>query len=228
MGGDEETDADGTKRRGKKDDKVVATVLGYLVIVGSTMYKLPQIMRIHKAGSARGVSLAMLSMDSVHYVFTLAYSIFHGHPLSIYGENFAQYASAFTLILQVFRYERRASPAKVARVAAALIAFAATAIRGPALMGKEIGGPLLDVMKSSTMALQFGSLPQVIQNWRTRSAGELSLVSFSLGSLGGLVRLYTTLAKVGHDRKMALTPLMSAAINLTIVSQILFYRRGGR
>uniref|UniRef100_A0A7S1RAF2 Solute carrier family 66 member 3 n=1 Tax=Alexandrium catenella TaxID=2925 RepID=A0A7S1RAF2_ALECA len=194
------------------------------------MYKLPQIMRIHRARSAAGISLLGSSMAAADNLFSIAYSLANRHPVSTYGENVPQLATICLIILQILRYEFRVALAPLAACGCGMLAAAGAVCSVHRLLGARAGAALLGAMKASSMALSLtGSLPQVLQNWRARSAGELSLATSSLGLLGSWVRMYTVLKQLAGDKKMVAGQTVSVVSNTTLVLQILLYtRRGGR
>mmetsp|Transcript_1988 Transcript_1988/g.4059 ORF Transcript_1988/g.4059 Transcript_1988/m.4059 type:complete len:239 (+) Transcript_1988:73-789(+) len=210
-------------------DKLLAHILGYAVIVGSTLYKLPQIVRIHRARSATGISLLASSMAAVDNLFSIAYSVANRHPISTYGENVPQFMTICTIILQILRYEYRAPLASLTACGCGMLAVTSTICSVPRLLGARAAAMLLDTMKALAMALSLtGSLPQVLQNLRARSAGELSLATSSLGLLGSWVRMYTVLKQLASDKKMVAAQTVSVVSNTTWVLQILLYSRRGR
>uniref|UniRef100_M8C1K2 Mannose-P-dolichol utilization defect 1 protein homolog n=1 Tax=Aegilops tauschii TaxID=37682 RepID=M8C1K2_AEGTA len=64
----------------------LSTVLGYFIIAGSIVTKLPQILKILKHGSVRGLSVASFELELIGYTIALAYCIHKGLPFSAYGE----------------------------------------------------------------------------------------------------------------------------------------------
>lgn len=55
--------------------------------MGGSIVKLPQIVKIVRGKSARGLSLASYLLDTGSLVITVAYNIRHEFPWSTYGEN---------------------------------------------------------------------------------------------------------------------------------------------
>lgn len=228
MAGDhEELDRSKEDIRSKQPgDKWLARLLGYAVITGSTMYKLPQIMRIHRARSARGISLLTASLDTANYLFSGAYSFAHHHPISGYGENVPQLVSICIIILQILRYEYGARATFLAACGCTMVAATVAICFAPILLGARIGNALLRSLKASTMAMSLtGTLPQIIQNWKARSAGELSLATSSLGLLGSWVRMYTVLRQLAGDGTMVAAQSVSVLSNSLLVLQIAAYGR---
>jgi hypothetical protein len=62
-------------------------LLGAVVIAGSSLSKLPQILNIYRANSTSGLSIAMYCMESACQLTTILYHVRNGHGFSVWGEN---------------------------------------------------------------------------------------------------------------------------------------------
>ena len=66
---------------------VISKVLGYGIVAGSLLVKLPQILKIAKAGSVAGLSGASINIEMLASTCSLAYYVGLGYPFSTWGEN---------------------------------------------------------------------------------------------------------------------------------------------
>jgi mannose-P-dolichol utilization defect protein 1 len=66
---------------------VASKVVGYGVIAGSALVKLPQILKIRAAGSVDGISHASVLFDFVSTLINVSYFLPLGYPFSTWGEN---------------------------------------------------------------------------------------------------------------------------------------------
>ena len=66
---------------------VISKVLGYGIVAGSALVKLPQILKIAKAGSVAGLSGASINIEMLASTCSLAYYVGLGYPFSTWGEN---------------------------------------------------------------------------------------------------------------------------------------------
>lgn len=66
---------------------VASKVIGYGVIAGSALVKLPQILKIRTAGSVDGISHASVLFDFVSTLINVSYFLPLGYPFSTWGEN---------------------------------------------------------------------------------------------------------------------------------------------
>ncbi|KAJ4828973.1 hypothetical protein Tsubulata_036933 [Turnera subulata] len=81
----------GSLRDGKFPEKdcllpLISKLLGYLIVAASTTVKLPQILKILKHRSVRGLSVTAFELEVVGYTITLAYCVHKGLPFSAFGE----------------------------------------------------------------------------------------------------------------------------------------------
>ncbi|KAK3909054.1 Mannose-P-dolichol utilization defect 1 protein-like protein [Frankliniella fusca] len=61
--------------------------LGYGIILGSVMVKVPQILKIYRASSGEGISLTGVLLDLSAITANVAYSYVLGYPFSAWGEG---------------------------------------------------------------------------------------------------------------------------------------------
>ncbi|GFY95963.1 mannose-P-dolichol utilization defect 1 protein [Actinidia rufa] len=81
----------GSLSDGKLPDKdcllpLISKLLGYCIVAASTTVKLPQILKILKHQSVRGLSVVAFELEVVGYTIALAYCLHKGLPFSAYGE----------------------------------------------------------------------------------------------------------------------------------------------
>lgn len=65
----------------------VSKILGFGIVLGGSIVKVPQIVKIVRGKSARGLSLSSYVLDTASLAITVAYNIRHEFPWSTYGEN---------------------------------------------------------------------------------------------------------------------------------------------
>ncbi|KAG5463574.1 MAG: hypothetical protein BJ554DRAFT_6357 [Olpidium bornovanus] len=65
----------------------VSKALGFAIVVGGSVVKLPQVLKIVNGRSAQGLSMASALLETAGYVVSLAYNIRLGNPFSTYGET---------------------------------------------------------------------------------------------------------------------------------------------
>ncbi|KAK6115924.1 hypothetical protein DH2020_008193 [Rehmannia glutinosa] len=65
---------------------LISKLLGYCIVAASTTVKLPQILKILKHSSVRGLSVVSFELEVIGYTIALAYCLHKGLPFSAYGE----------------------------------------------------------------------------------------------------------------------------------------------
>jgi uncharacterized protein with PQ loop repeat len=83
---------------------LASKLLGYAIVAASTTVKLPQILKILKHGSVRGLSVASFELEVVGYTIALAYCIHKGLPFSAYGELAFLLIQAIILVAIIYYY----------------------------------------------------------------------------------------------------------------------------
>lgn len=76
------------RRGGAKVDglTLLSTAMGYVIIAGSMLFKVPQAVRIFRKKSAEGLSASMYILETAGIAMSLAFSMKNAFPFSTYGE----------------------------------------------------------------------------------------------------------------------------------------------
>lgn len=69
-------------------------------------------------------------------------------------------------------------------------------------------------------------LPQVVKNWRTKSAGDLSFGTFGLFTVG--VVLWLVYGVMIGNAPIVVSNVVTLTLNVANLGQMLYYRRSGR
>ncbi|KAI7842633.1 hypothetical protein COHA_003737 [Chlorella ohadii] len=165
----------------------LAVVVGWLVIAGSCIRSLPQILRILKNKSVRGLSLTSFSSELFCYMVSVAYNVTHGYAFSTFGDTAICALQNAAIIGLIFRLGTVARGTQLA-VSAALAAA------GWWLFAGGCPPAVLTALQTGSVALLAlgGRLPQILLNLRRGNSGELSLGTCALSFVGNLARVFTT------------------------------------
>ena len=214
--------------------------LGIGIVVGGSIMKVPQLLLsasslfsfadpvVHlgcapvvSARSARGVSLVAYVLETLSYAITLAYSYRNEFPFSTYGENFFLTIQNIVITLLIVHYNPPASlvarsPVQRAVLSSqAMLACVAALVVAPASM--------LSLFQLATLPLSlFSKLPQIRQNHRAQSTGQLSAFAVIAQVGGCLARLFTTAAEVG-DPIITAGFALALALNIVLGAQMWMY-----
>ncbi|KIK63108.1 hypothetical protein GYMLUDRAFT_163817 [Collybiopsis luxurians FD-317 M1] len=174
----------------------LSKALGIGIVVGGSIMKLPQLLLILRGRSARGLSLSAYVLETLAYGINLAYSFRNMFPFSTYGENlFLTIQNVLITLLIIYytpsiRLTRRRRNAQLSYTLLGLLVGVFILYYSPMV--------ILAFLQLSTLPLSLTSkVPQIRQNYRAQSTGQLS--AFAVGSqiVGCLARLFTTATEVG-------------------------------
>ena len=176
------------------------------------------------AKSARGLSLTAYVLETFSYAINLAYSSRNGFPFSTYGENFFLTVQNVFITFLIILYNASsprpltAPPNPTGRLLTAALAtfavgFALFTAPASALAAAQLGTLPLSL---------FSKLPQIAQNHRARSTGQLSAFAVVSQIAGCAARLFTTAQEV-NDPLVAAGFALALALNLIVGVQMYAY-----
>lgn len=197
-----------------------STVLGYAVVVGAVILKVPQILKIVRGGNANGVSLTGNLLETAGYTISASWGIARQLQFKDYGENIFVLVQLVVLCLLIARHQRRVGSTVGTLTALALSLYALS----QNLISPTIHEALLTVQIGLGIASR---LPQIYLNYRQRATGQLSFITFFLAFGGGGARLITTALNVPWEKGKAMILLQYAftvTLNGIILGQILLYK----
>ncbi|KAH6874477.1 hypothetical protein BKA70DRAFT_1208710 [Coprinopsis sp. MPI-PUGE-AT-0042] len=197
--------------------------LGVGIVVGGSIMKVPQILLIVNARSARGLSLPSYVLETLAYGITLAYSMRNHFPFSTYGENlFLSFQNVLITFLIIFYAPPALSPsASNSKQAKFILATLATGITSYSLSSLPL--QTLTILQLATLPLSLLSkLPQIMQNHSSKSTGQLSAFAVFSQIAGCLARLFTTSQEVG-DNIVAAGFFLALVLNVVLGTQLYMY-----
>ncbi|KAJ7451848.1 hypothetical protein B0H11DRAFT_311694 [Mycena galericulata] len=191
--------------------------LGIGIVVGGSIMKVPQLLLIVRAQSARGLSLPAYILETLSYAITLEYAYRNEFPFSTYGENLFLTLQNVVITLLIILYTPRVADKTFNAVVASLgmLAFFLTISLIPL--------PLLALLQLTTLPLSlFSKLPQIQQNYRAQSTGQLSAFAVISQIAGCAARLFTTATEVG-DSIVAAGFALALVLNVVLGAQLWLY-----
>ncbi|ORZ11641.1 hypothetical protein BCR41DRAFT_378198 [Lobosporangium transversale] len=143
--------------------------LGFGIVAGGAIVKVPQIIKIISARSAVGVSLSSYMLETLACVISLAYNIRQNNPLSTYGGHSSS------------QFRTWLSWNTTAFVVLSSFLF----------LGNILGA--LAFLQAATIPINlFSKVPQIIENYKNGSTGQLAAFTVFNYFAGSLARVYTT------------------------------------
>uniref|UniRef100_A0A7S1NI11 Mannose-P-dolichol utilization defect 1 protein homolog n=1 Tax=Eutreptiella gymnastica TaxID=73025 RepID=A0A7S1NI11_9EUGL len=198
---------------------LISLLLSYAIVAGSFTLKLPQILKIMKSGSARGISLSMLQMELFGYAISALYNFGQGYDLSTYAENVVILFQNLALVVIVASYQKRIDLTLIVGMALFFLWVILTAVEAH------------PVLPSATWALMtfgniplfaFSRIPQIMTNFKTKDVGVTAVSGFILAWGGNIARIFTTLVEV-NDPVILAGFCINAVLNGTIIVQCFMY-----
>ncbi|SCV70310.1 BQ2448_1704 [Microbotryum intermedium] len=196
----------------------ISKALGLAIVLGGIIVKLPQIIKIINARSARGLSLSSYLLDTASTAIVVAYNVRNSFPWSTYGENVFLLAQNVVIIGLVVLYSAEPT-APLILLLSALGLMLAYVLSSPDLLPL----PHLSLLLSASIPLTLSSkVPQILENQKNRSTGQLSGFLVASQVLGCLARVFTTLTETG-DRVLWWGFVMTTLMNAIIAVQMWVY-----
>ena len=226
-GGSEELVQSSTKTALNKLSKVqispemFSQFLGYIIISGSALFKIPQVVRIVQHKRSKGISLSMFALETVGMLLSLAFSIRSNFPISTYGETYFIVAQNLMILFCMSLYDEVPPMHRlIVAMAISSILFSLTlnASLTPMWLVKYLGAlsiPLLNLAR----------IPQLYLNWKNKSTGELAPSTLIIQCVGNIIRIFTTFVQVKNPLFMAST-LIAFVFNGGLCLQTFIYGSG--
>lgn len=196
----------------------LSKALGLGIVLGGSIVKVPQIIKIVSSRSARGLSLSSYLLDTASTAIAVAYNARNGFAFSTYGELVFLLAQNVVIIALIVLYKPGKSLPTLATVGA-LLAASGYALSSPSLVSPGT----LQLLQASSIPLALAAkLPQIASNFRLGSTGQLSAFLVLNSLLGTLARVFTTSQETG-DSLLWWGFASTAALNAVIALQMVRY-----
>jgi len=183
--------------------------------------KVPQLLLILDKRSARGLSLPAYVLETLAYAITAAYSYQNEFPFSTYGENLFLTIQNTIITLLIIYFPT--TSLRNAQAVGPRLAVAGAASVASAFVLYTLPKDILSLLQMATLPLSlFSKLPQIMQNARAHSTGQLSAFAVVSQIAGCLARLFTTATEVG-DLIVTAGFALALLLNLVLGAQMWLY-----
>ncbi|KAK3603712.1 hypothetical protein CHS0354_023325 [Potamilus streckersoni] len=194
---------------------VVSKCLGFAIILGSLIVKVPQIIKIVRAKSGKGISFSSVLFELIAITANTSYSFAKGFPFSSYGEGL--FLAIQTSLIAFFVILYRGSLLNSGLFLGAYGAIMAY------LLSPAAPIQLLAFLQSvNILIVILSKMIQVVANYQNGSTGQLSAVTVFLLFLGSVARIFTSIQETG-DSLVISTYMVASVCNGLLASQILYY-----
>lgn len=199
--------------------KLLSMGIGYAVIIGSSFVKVPQILNIVKSRSVAGLSVTSVALELLGYVISIAYAFAQAFPFSTYGESVFLTIQDVAIVFFVLVFSGKS---KLFSVVGCGGASAATFM---VIFYKVVPLPILTVAQACTILIfMFSKLPQIYLNFKSKSTGQLSIITYGCNFAGSMARVFTTITDLS-DPIILTSYVLSAFLNFVIAAQIVYYNK---
>ncbi|CAF0856622.1 unnamed protein product [Adineta ricciae] len=188
---------------------LLSKILGYAILVGSLLVKLPQIVKIKWNKSGVGISVFAETIMLVAIFGTMAYGYTSGYALSVYGDSYFLFIQTLLIILLVLYYQKRYLAVVVYLVLCSIAGF---------LMFQKLLPPQL-VNTLAGLSLVFSLISRLLQSisiYRDKSTGNLSAITVLMLFFGSIARIFTSIQETGDPTLIWTYVLNTLAISLLI------------
>lgn len=181
----------------------------------------PRHVTVLSSGSASGLSLSAYILETLSYAVTLAYSVRNNFPFSTYGENLFLTAQNAVITLLIASFPASSKVKRSSTLPSVLMLAAGGAFGAYGLYYAQDDALALAQLATIPLGI-LSKLPQIVQNRRARSTGQLSAFAVLAQTFGSLARLFTTLSEVG-DSRLAAGFALAFALNVVLTLQLFAY-----
>ncbi|ODN04744.1 PQ-loop repeat-containing protein 3 [Orchesella cincta] len=192
------------------------TTIGLCVIC-----KIPQILLIYKTKSVEGLSESSLALELLTYVISLSYNAMKEYPLSSYLEDPFLSLQTLAVLLIVYSYNERLTVKRILTLLVVAVAFY--------ILSYGIPSPIiLQACLTATLPMKvFSKVLQLKQIWTAKSAGSISLVSWTINIYTCVTRIITTVL-VTQDMTILLKHTISVTLNSAVVGLSMYFSRAAK
>ena len=196
---------------------VAAAWLGYAVIAGACVVKLPADLLDGKEPERRGLVRDFSSARCHSRQFLPLLQLAQGIPHIWLGRTRIVAVQATVVLLLIWVYREGI---RLKRRFCALVAWLAMSMLLLKEGHKEDYKYILVILGTSpTFMTAVSRIPQIFLNWQNGHTGQLSAITFFLQFLGSVVRFLTTLQIMGKDVLSLVSHATGAIFNLIVVLQ---------
>lgn len=198
--------------------RLLAKVIGLAIIAASCLNRAPIILNLLSTRSAAGLSRLSVYGESIMYANGAFYGMLSKIPFTAYGESCALLVQSSVIALILWQLSVVSIKEKmIVGLAASLYIFTVTS-----LLPED---RYYILMTSILPVMIYSRGIQILATTRCKHTGAQSILTASMNVGGGILRVFTTIHEVGFDLAFLSSVIISLSLNITILCQIVFYRK---
>ncbi|XP_050530394.1 mannose-P-dolichol utilization defect 1 protein homolog [Daktulosphaira vitifoliae] len=191
--------------------------LGFGIVGGSLLVKLPQVLKVWNSKSAKGISLVNVSMDLFAVTTNVVYSYASNFPFSAWGDSFFILIQTLIIVILVLKYN-------ISKKVSTLFTVLYCTLFLALISGYVPKDYLWTAQLISIPLMFYGKLTQGYVNYKNKGTGQLSIATCILLFLGSSVRVFTSIQETG-DLLLIWAFLLATIANFIIVVQFYYYKK---
>ncbi|EGC40394.1 hypothetical protein DICPUDRAFT_146763 [Dictyostelium purpureum] len=193
---------------------LISKALGYGIITGSLLLKVPQILKVMSSKSAESLSASSIAMENIGFTISLLAGYLLNTPFSTYGE------SAFILIQNIILL---VLILKLTGKLGATFVLGSVGYLGFIVGVMKFASPKeLNLLLVTIEQHQYNKIPQIVTLLKNKSVGQLSFITVFLNFAGSLARVFTTLKEVNNPTILA-SYLIGSFLNGVVLTLFFLY-----
>jgi mannose-P-dolichol utilization defect protein 1 len=195
--------------------KTISKGLGYGIVVGSGILKLPMVLNVLKQQSGLGLSISSLLMETSALTAGACASILKHLPFSIWGESLIIAVQNIVLIWLTEEFAKENIQRRFGMIGGIVSMF---------IIVNLIGSPSWSnwLVGYATLLGSVSRMQQIIANFQCGHTGVLSIITQGLLMLGVIARLGTILVETSDFATIASTAL-ALVLNAILLGQVIMY-----
>ena len=197
-----------------------ASVLGYVILAGACIVRVPQVVKVKRAKNGAGLNPSTHEVEMFGYLVCVMNGLRRGLPVDVWGENLVHSSCAAIIMAMIYGYPPQATKLARKRKLAVWAAYATLCLSfATGWLHSQVVYRLYDVQN---IAFICARVPQIYWNYKYKGTGQLHVVTRAALFLGNVIRIFTTIQKNGGPA-MLFGHLTSLALNFTIFAQVVWY-----
>lgn len=201
----------------------ITKTLGYGIVGSSGIVKLPQILSILANSSVQGLSFFSILLETASYLINLSYNFRQHNDFTTFGESAFLSLQNIVILLLILYYSGLTKYIN-GFVGLLSLAFYSLFANPEGNTGVLSNDYIKSLTKLTIPLIIFSKLPQISNNFKNKSTGQLSIVSVLAGLLGAVVRVFTTISSGIQDNLILLGFGASLLLNFVLFLQIVVYK----
>lgn len=194
----------------------ISKTLGVLILAGSVLLKVPQIFNIYGTKDVEGLNPMSFYTEVPLVITNVVYNYLQGNPFSSYGENVFILIQNLILVFMLWIYMNPEVKPSIFKMVGVLAFFGVVAVGS-----LHLPPSLWSLLPLSNLPLLLISrIPQIVQNFRQQSTGQLAGITTFLTFAGSLARIFTTIQEIGWDFSLLIGFFLGFATSGILLLQV--------